>query len=372
MDGLRGAISRFIGNYDADEYRRALGPASGPSPTEKISLQTTPLRSFKTEEWYTSLPPEEQVKAEYDIASHIHGEVLRIYPRVVRAFYAGIRASDQVEKARGFQAKFGHLPGNPKVDNVDCVAHTQIFTRVASAVGFRIGVVDMPGHMTGVVKVGPDLMVSDVLYPHLMDFESWTAAIDSDKEPMLDHLKRHIPAGKELKDILQTRFIRRSVDAADAKAHDSLATFLSDKGRDEEAVKEQEIAIGLDPGSSIIHRNHASVLAELGRIEESEKHYIKALELNPKHVDAHVGYAIILENRGQNDDLKKAGEHYKRALELDPINPYAHLNYGSFLGNQGDLDGAETHFQITNSLDPDMPGLRKNLELVRRIKSEKK
>ncbi|MBD3389220.1 MAG: tetratricopeptide repeat protein [Candidatus Altiarchaeales archaeon] len=362
--GLLSGITDLIGDYSREGIERGRGDAVDVELPDRTVLRTLPDRSFRNERWYQELSPREQMEAEVEIACHIHREVRSGYPRVVSRFNIRHCGEGRVEKAREFKNAFGHLPGNPKVDAVDCIHHSQIFTKIASTVGFEAGVMDIPAHMVAVVKAGNSFLVSDALYGSLLSVDRWVRAVDAESGLITRHLAYKLREGGSIAELMQADPVRMSADAADARAHESLGLLLSQFNQAAEAKREYERALELDPKSYLTHENFANLLFNCGESDKAEEHVRRALELNPKSADAHIIYGNILTERETHEGLEMAGRHYRRAVELNPRNPYAQFNYGSFLGNIDDFDGARKHFSEALKLDPSNSLAR---EYLRRI-----
>ena len=64
-------------------------------------------------------------------------------------------------------------------------------------------------------------------------------------------------------------------------AHQWYGEFLSIMARHQEAIREEQTTLTLDPLSTIVHHQAANVLRDAGRYEEALGHYHEALRLNP-------------------------------------------------------------------------------------------
>lgn len=62
------------------------------------------------------------------------------------------------------------------------------------------------------------------------------------------------------------------------------------------------------------------------RVEEAEKQYQLALNIDPKNAAAHNNCGVLLERMGNKDEARK---QYHLALEADPNHTAAHYNYGN-------------------------------------------
>ena len=70
-------------------------------------------------------------------------------------------------------------------------------------------------------------------------------------------------------------------------------TFLLARGDPGNAIREFELAIGIDSRQSRIHNNYGVALAELDRVEESRRAFERTLELDPDHPGARRNIDIL-------------------------------------------------------------------------------
>jgi len=76
--------------------------------------------------------------------------------------------------------------------------------------------------------------------------------------------------------------------------HNARGIELADRGWLEEAVKEFQKAIALDPSSAHAHDNLANVYAEKAMYREALEEYLTALRLEPHAPTAHYNLACFL------------------------------------------------------------------------------
>ena len=108
-----------------------------------------------------------------------------------------------------------------------------------------------------------------------------------------------------------------SMNAASEYAHMFLGAVYLRQKKYEEALKESELAVSLNPNSAIIARNHSFVLRCIGRYEDSIEMAKKAMRLDPLSKDpryAHELGAAYFYNR----DFDHAKAEYEKTLKIDP------------------------------------------------------
>src|SRR5438552_12794381 len=76
--------------------------------------------------------------------------------------------------------------------------------------------------------------------------------------------------------------------------HNSRGIELADKGWLDEAIKEFEKAINLDPESAHAHDNLATVYAEKKWYREALQEYLTAIRLDPESATGHYNLACFL------------------------------------------------------------------------------
>lgn len=133
--------------------------------------------------------------------------------------------------------------------------------------------------------------------------------------------------------------------------HNARGIELADRGWLDEAIKEFQKAIDLDPKSAHAHDNLATVLAEKGQLVDALFEYVEALKADPESPTALHYLASFL--AGQGHDL--AINLYRKSIELDYEFPDAHLNLALALADRGRLDEALAEFEIAHRMAPDDP-----------------
>jgi len=93
----------------------------------------------------------------------------------------------------------------------------------------------------------------------------------------------------------------------------------------EEAIKEFDKAIELDPKNPRYHNNKGNALYGLHRYDEAIKEYNKAIELDPNNPVYHAGKGLALYVMGKYEE---AIEELYEAFELDPNKPGYHTGKG--------------------------------------------
>ena len=132
-------------------------------------------------------------------------------------------------------------------------------------------------------------------------------------------------------------------------AHYLLGNALADRGQIDEAIRQYQEAIRLQPGYAEYHYNLGSVLARSGQTGEAIRQLQEALRLQPDNVMARLNLGNALDESGQIDE---AIRQYQEALRLQPDNAMAHLNLGISFATKGQIDDAIRQYQEALRMDP--------------------
>jgi len=98
-----------------------------------------------------------------------------------------------------------------------------------------------------------------------------------------------------------------------------------------------------------------------GDYNEAIKQFQEALKLNPEKAEIHYNLGLTYQAKGLWDE---AIEEYRKALELNPEDAEAHNNLGIVYYNQGNCQKAIEEFKFALSINPDFEIARKNLKLL--------
>jgi len=139
--------------------------------------------------------------------------------------------------------------------------------------------------------------------------------------------------------------------------HNARGIELADRGWLDEAVKEFNKAIELDPNGAHAHDNLATVYAEKKLYKDALTEYLTALRLEPESATAHYNLACFLSTHAGDMSV----EQYKEAIELDPDYADAHLNLGMTYADLDKRDEAKAELKIAMNLDAQDPVARHEL-----------
>ncbi|MFH1057649.1 MAG: tetratricopeptide repeat protein [Pseudomonadota bacterium] len=102
-----------------------------------------------------------------------------------------------------------------------------------------------------------------------------------------------------------------------AVAHNNRGNAYDDQGQPDQALKDYDQAIKLDPRLAEAYYNRAFVLYRVGRLQEALDDLDKVVQLLPNLPSAYYNRSVVLESLGQNN---RAMSDLQQALGLDPVN----------------------------------------------------
>ena len=169
-----------------------------------------------------------------------------------------------------------------------------------------------------------------------------------------------------------------------ARPYTPLAAAQKKRGMMDDAFRNFQKALALDPNFVDAHHNMGVMLGERNEINEAIAHYRKALEIKPDHLESrnNLGVALLKQDKTQEaiDHLIKARridpnyapthynlgvahsrqsrihealESYANALKINPTDSNTHVKMGDALLMLGKPDQAVTYFKTALRLDPD-------------------
>lgn len=175
-------------------------------------------------------------------------------------------------------------------------------------------------------------------------------------------------------------------------ALNNLGAAFYELGRNEDALKMYQLALGIDPSAADVHKNVGLVLAKTGKPDEALFQYQEAVRLNPNSAELQNFLAETLTTRGNKDEAlghyseavrlmpanaqyqndlavalvgvgkkTEALPHYQQAVWLDPSNARYQNNFATALARAGDGTGAVQHYAAAIRADPKFAEAYSNL-----------
>jgi tetratricopeptide (TPR) repeat protein len=143
-----------------------------------------------------------------------------------------------------------------------------------------------------------------------------------------------------------------------------LGNALLLKGLPDEAIKEYQAALIMEPNLYVIHYHLGLAFAESNRLYEAIEQYQRAIMLNPDRSEMHEDLGRAFARAGFKD--LAAGE-FESAVSLRP-SAYNYNLLGVAYAQAGALDKALGSFRTANSLDPAKLNYRLNMEKAAELK----
>lgn len=108
-------------------------------------------------------------------------------------------------------------------------------------------------------------------------------------------------------------------------------------------------ALQIDPSLGEAHATLGLINHYLWQSDEADREFQRAIELNPNYPTVHHWYSNNLRETG---DFKQAQVEIRRAQDLDPLSGIININVGIMLALNGDIPGARLQFKRTVEMDP--------------------
>jgi tetratricopeptide (TPR) repeat protein len=119
--------------------------------------------------------------------------------------------------------------------------------------------------------------------------------------------------------------------------------------------------LAVTENNAIAHDGLGAALDNKGQIDEAIRQFQESVRLNPVYADAHYNLGVAFFQRGRTAE---AIHQFQEALRLKPDHAQAHNNLGAALGRQGQTDEAIRQLQEALRLKPDYAEARKNLNIL--------
>ena len=115
-------------------------------------------------------------------------------------------------------------------------------------------------------------------------------------------------------------------------AHSNLGVALQRQGRMDEALREYQEVLNLQPDDVNTRNGLASLLLRLGRVDEAISQFQETVRHKPDFAEARNNLAYAFRGQGRLDE---AAAEYREALKLNPADFRIRLNFASILLAQG-------------------------------------
>jgi len=133
------------------------------------------------------------------------------------------------------------------------------------------------------------------------------------------------------------------------------------QGKFNEAIKEYEKALQMNPNSVGAHQQLGSLLYRLRQVDRAIAHYMIVIRFQPDSASAHYNLGLALVDEGQ---VEKAIEHYRHALRIKPNFAEVYNNLGVALFQIGTPQAAIASFKEALRVRPGYVQAKNNLDRV--------
>ena len=141
----------------------------------------------------------------------------------------------------------------------------------------------------------------------------------------------------------------QAVSADLAEGHACVGNVLLGTGKYEEAVKQYQRALEIDPNSDYVLGQLADAYQKLGNPAAAESAYKKAISLRPNYWAVYSGLGAIYAGQAR---YPEAAEMFKKVVELAPDNYSGYSNLGAIYLLQGHYEDAISHLKRSIELRP--------------------
>lgn len=156
----------------------------------------------------------------------------------------------------------------------------------------------------------------------------------NDKENALEEYKKSSSVGYDME------WVKNNIGLA-----------LNIKNLSEEAEKQAEEAIKINPKNSLAYVNLGLIYFKKGLNEKAIEFYKRAIEIDSNCVEAYSNNGVVYEKIGSFD---KAVEEYKKAILLDQNHYDSHYNLGVVYSKQGKYDESIIELEKSIKINPDL------------------
>ncbi len=133
------------------------------------------------------------------------------------------------------------------------------------------------------------------------------------------------------------------------RVHNNAARRLREEGRFDEALKELQEAIAINPDLPEAHFNFGVIYQKQGRLLQARASFIRSLELQ-ENEEAHYNLGVILLDA---NELADAEMHFRAALAIKSDYVNALISLGVALARQNRIDEARAQLQRALAIEPD-------------------
>jgi protein O-mannosyl-transferase len=147
------------------------------------------------------------------------------------------------------------------------------------------------------------------------------------------------------------------------RPHQNLALYYGMEGRLDEARRELEKAIAIEPRNFELHNNLGIIYREQGDLGRAIREYQLVLQLEPADAMARYNLGNVYLAQARYDDALR---EYGECLAIIPEYDELHNNIGIVHMKSGRIEDALREFETALRLNPENTNARKNLDILKR------
>jgi len=134
-----------------------------------------------------------------------------------------------------------------------------------------------------------------------------------------------------------------------AVPHIKLGEIYGQSGRQQDAIREFQLALKSQPGNAEAYRGLGSTYVTMGLFKEAEEAYLQSARLRPNDWYSHNLLGVFYYGQG---NYAKTEQSWLRAQDLTPDNEYPCRNLGLLYLGIGKFEQAKREFDRSNSIKP--------------------
>ncbi len=185
----------------------------------------------------------------------------------------------------------------------------------------------------------------------------------------LQVLPVHFDGRSDPRRLLQEALARHNIEKnpADFEAHYNLAAMLQSRNKLDDAMREYEFALRLQPDDAAANNAMGAAFLASGKGNEAIPYLSRAVKTRSDYFDARYNLGNALASQ---DDFNGAAEQFRLAVQLQPNDADAEANLGSALAEMGRFSEAKTHFERALQINPNHALAKENLQELQRATSK--
>jgi len=152
-----------------------------------------------------------------------------------------------------------------------------------------------------------------------------------------------------------------------ATAYNNRGNIYRNRKEYDKAIENYDQAIKLDPNYARAYMNRGGTYRDKGDINRAIEDHTKAVKLAP---DDAITYNERAGDYKKTGNYEKAISDYTQSIRTDPTYFVAYANRAYIYFTTGDYNSAISDYETAIKLEPNNDGIKKDLELVKKLKNK--